>query len=159
MPGPIDYSKLTIYPNPDTVEWWQGTKAAKLLVRECNSCGYMFFPPYPMCARCNSMDLGWRQSAGTGVVYSYCVIVQPVAAMFARTVPFVIGLVELDDCRSPDGSLIRIPFAMIDDEDAVAIGLRAEVIFEPTNDQNIVMPRWKISAGADGVRNTWKFHQ
>ena len=65
MPGPIDYSKITIYPNFDTVEWWAGTKEGKLLVRECKSCGYMFFPPYPMCARCNSMDLGWHQSAGT----------------------------------------------------------------------------------------------
>ncbi len=100
------------------------------------------------------MDLGWHQSAGQGVIYSYCVIVQPVLAMFANTVPFVIGLVELNDCRSPDGSLIRIPFAMMDDEDAVAIGLPAEVVFEPTNDPKLVMPRWKISGIAE---NTWKF--
>jgi len=100
------------------------------------------------------MDLGWHQSAGKGVLYSYCVIVQPVAAMFVNTVPFVIGLVELDDCHSPDGSLIRIPFAMLDDEDAVAIGLPAEVVFEPTNDPNLVMPRWKISGAAP---NSWKF--
>ncbi|HZY60138.1 MAG TPA: zinc ribbon domain-containing protein, partial [Candidatus Binataceae bacterium] len=60
MPGPIDYSKITIYPSPDTAEWWGGTKEGRLLVRECRSCGYLFFPPYPMCARCNSMDLGWR---------------------------------------------------------------------------------------------------
>jgi uncharacterized OB-fold protein len=77
-----------------------------------------------------------------------------VLAVFANAVPFVIGLVELDDCRSPDGSLIRIPFAMVDDEDAVAIGLPAEVVFEPTNDPNLVMPRWKISGSA---KNTWKF--
>ena len=154
MPGPIDYSKITIYPSPDTIEWWAGTREGRLLVRECKACGYRFFPPYPMCARCNSMDLGWHQSAGKGVLYSYCVIVQPVAAMFVNTVPFVIGLVELDDCHSPDGSLIRIPFAMLDDEDAVAIGLPAEVVFEPTNDPNLVMPRWKISGA---TANSWKF--
>jgi uncharacterized protein len=154
MPGPIDYSKITIYPNPDTAEWWAGTKEGKLLVRECNSCGYMFFPPYPMCARCNSMNLGWRQSAGAGIIYSYCVIVQPVAAAFLNAVPFVVGLVELDDCRSPDGSLIRIPFAMLDDEDAVAIGLPAKVVFEPSNDPDLVFPRWKISGGSP---NQWRF--
>ncbi len=154
MPGPIDYSKITIYPNVDTVEWWAGTKEGKLLVRECKGCGYKYFPPYPMCARCNSVDLTWCQSTGKGTIYSYCVIVQPTLAMFSKTVPFVIGLVELDDCRSPDGSLVRIPFAMTDDEDAIAIGLPAEVVFELTNDPKIVMPRWKLSGSAD---NTWKF--
>ncbi|SRR5579871_1501510 len=156
MAGPIDYSTITIYPNPDTVEWWEGTRSGKLLVRKCNSCGYMFFPPYPMCARCNSMDLGWHQSAGTGIVHSYCVIVQPVAAAFVSAVPFVIGLVELDDCRSPDGSLIRIPFAMLDDEDEVAIGLPAGVVFEPMAGSDLVMPRWKLKGTSP---RTWQFQE
>jgi hypothetical protein len=45
---------------------------------------------------------------------------------------------------------------MVDDEADVAIGLPAEVVFEPTSDPNFVMPRWKISGTA---QNTWKFKE
>ena len=38
MPGPIDYSKITIVPDFDTVEWWMGTKERKYLVSQCKDC-------------------------------------------------------------------------------------------------------------------------
>ena len=34
MPGPIDYTKITIVPDFDTAEWWMGTKQGKYLVRQ-----------------------------------------------------------------------------------------------------------------------------
>jgi hypothetical protein len=37
MPGPIDYTKLRILPDFDTVEWWAGTKQHKYLVRQCKA--------------------------------------------------------------------------------------------------------------------------
>ena len=47
MPGPIDYSLINVKPDPDTKEWWDGTKEDRLLVRLCNDCGHKFFPPFP----------------------------------------------------------------------------------------------------------------
>ena len=44
MPGPIDYSKITIMPDFDTVDWWMGTKEHKYLVRQCNECQHKWFP-------------------------------------------------------------------------------------------------------------------
>jgi uncharacterized OB-fold protein len=155
MPGPIDYTKLRILPDYDTVEWWAGAKQRKYLVRRCNACGHKWFPPiFPACARCTSMDIGWFETAGKGVLHSYVVVVQPIVGAFIGTVPYIVAIIELDDCREADGSVTRVGGVMLNDEAEVAIGLPCEVVYEETNDSKIVMPRWRVSGTA---ANTWKF--
>ena len=100
------------------------------------------------------MDLGWFETAGTGVLHSYIVVTQPILGAFVEAVPYVVGLIELDDCHEADGSLVRVGGVMLDDEEDVAIGLPVSVEYEQTNEANIVVPRWKISGTAD---NVWKF--
>jgi uncharacterized OB-fold protein len=100
------------------------------------------------------MDLTWFETAGKGVLHSYIVVTQPILSAFIETVPYVVGLIELDDCHETDGSLVRVAGVLMDDEDAVAIGLPVEVVFEETKEPNIVIPRWKICGTAE---NTWKF--
>ncbi len=102
------------------------------------------------------MDLTWFESSGKGVLHSYVVVTQPILAAFVSAVPYVVGLVELDDCHEPDGSLTRIAGVMMDDEENVAIGLPVEVVFEQTADPNFVMPRFKVCGKAE---NTWKFNE
>ena len=87
MPGSIDYSKITITPDFDTAEWWMGTKDHKYLVRQCKDCGHKWFPPFPACSKCNSMDLGWFETAGTGVLHSYIVVTQPHPGRICRSGP------------------------------------------------------------------------
>src|SRR5579863_956248 len=100
MPGPIDYTKLRIVPDFDTREWWEGTKQHKYLVRQCRKCGHKWFPPtFPACGKCASMDIGWFETAGKGVLHCYVVVVQPIVGAFVGTVPYVVGVIELDDCR------------------------------------------------------------
>lgn len=155
MPGPIDYSKLRILPDFDTAEWWAGTRQHKYLVRQCKACGHKWFPPiFPACAKCASMETAWFETAGKGRIYSYVVVVQPIVGAFIGTVPYVVAIVELDDCKEADGRVTRVAGVMLNEESEVAIGLPCEVVYEETNDPKIVMPRWKISGGA---ANTWRF--
>ncbi len=156
MPGAIDYSKITIMPDFDTVEWWMGTKEHKYLVRQCKACGHKWFPPFPACSQCNSMDLGWFETAGKGVLHSYIVVTQPILGAFVEAVPYVVGLIELDDCHEANGSLVRVGGVMLDEEEDIAIGLPVQVEFEASNEPNIVVPRWKI---CDTAENTWKFSE
>jgi uncharacterized OB-fold protein len=156
MPGKIDYSKINIIPDEDTSEWWEGTKRGKLLIRQCKNCGHKWFPPFPACSKCTSMDLTWCETSGKGVMHSYVVVTQPILAAFVEAVPYVVGLIELEDCHEPDGTLTRVAGVMMNDENEVAIGLPAEVVFEPTADPNFVMPRWRISGKAE---NTWRFNE
>src|SRR5271155_4837553 len=88
MSKTIDYSKLRIIPDFDTREWWDGARAHKYLVRRCNRCGHKWFPPtFPACSKCTSMDLGWFETAGKGVIHSYVEVVQPIVGAFVGTVP------------------------------------------------------------------------
>lgn len=154
MPGPIDYSLLRVEPDPDTLEWWRATRDKRLLVGQCNQCGHKFFPPYPACPGCTSMDLGWYQTEGRGVIYSYTVAVHPILTPFIKTVPYVVAVIDLPDCSNPHGSATRIVGVLMDDEDKVAIGLPVKVVFEESPDSEYVMPRWRVCGTAE---NTWKF--
>lgn len=156
MPPKIDYGKLRIIPDPDTYEWWAGTRERKYLVRQCNSCGHKWFPPFPACARCTSMDLGWFETSGTGVIHSYIVVEQPILGAFVDAIPYVVALIELDGCHEADGSLVRVGGVMLDDEEQVAVGLPVKVEYEETGDPDFVVPRWKISGSRE---NCWHFDE
>ena len=151
----IDYSKLRIFPDHDTREWWAATRQHKYLVRRCDRCGHKWFPPgIPACSKCVSMEVGWFETAGTGVIHSYIVVAQPIVGAFVESVPYVVAIIELDDCKEEDGTVTRVAGVLTNDESEVAIGLPCKVLFEPTSDPNIVMPRWQISGTA---KDTWKF--
>ena len=157
MPVTIDYSKLRILPDPDTREWWDATRQHKYLVPMCNQCGHKWFPPnIPACSRCMSMDTGWFETAGKGVIHSYVVVTQPIVGAFVESVPYVVAVIELDDCKEADGTVTRVAGVLTNDEAEAAIGLPVEVLFEATTDPKIVMPRWRISGNAE---NTWKFSE
>jgi hypothetical protein len=47
-----------------------------------------------------------------------------------------------------DGSVTRVAGVLTDDHSKAAIGLPCEVLYEPTADPRIVMPRWKITASS-----------
>jgi uncharacterized OB-fold protein len=100
------------------------------------------------------MDLTWFDTAGRGVLHSYVVVTQPILGAFIEAVPYVVGLIELDDCQEADGSLVRVAGVLMNDEEEVAIGLPVEVVFEETKDPNIVIPRWRVCGTAE---NTWRF--
>ena len=155
MPVTIDYSKLRILPDPDTHEWWAATRKHKYLVRKCNRCGHKWFPPnLPACSKCTSMDIDWFETAGKGVIHSYVVVTQPIVGAFIGAVPYVVAVIELDDCKEEDGTVTRVAGVMTNDEAEVAIGLPCSVLFEETNDPKIVMPRWRVSGTAE---KTWRF--
>ena len=157
MAKTIDYSKLRIIPDFDTKEWWEGARQHKYLVRKCNKCGHKWFPPlFPACAKCTSMDVGWFETAGRGVIHSYVVVTQPIVGAFVGTVPYIVAIIELDDCKEADGAVTRVAGVMTNEEAEVGIGLPAQVLYEETADPKIVMPRWKVSGSSSDV---WRFEE
>ena len=117
MPGPIDYSLINLQPDHDSAGWWEGTAAHRLLVRSCEDCAHRWFPPGPVCPSCRSMNPGWHEAEGRGVIASYVVVCHPVLAAFREAVPYVVALVELPDCANANGEPVRIGGVLVDDED------------------------------------------
>ena len=154
MPGPIDYSLINHQPDYDSAGWWEGTAAHRLLVRSCEDCAHRWFPPGPVCPSCRSMNPGWHEAEGRGVIASYVVVCHPVLAAFREAVPYVVVLVELPDCANANGEPVRIGGVLVDDEDAAAIGAPVKVVYDHAPEDAFVVPRWRVSGEA---ADCWHF--
>jgi len=158
MPGPIDYGRLRVVPDPDTKEWWEGARHKKFLVRSKGE--HKWWPPVPACPFTGDMDgLGWYEASGKGVIHSYIVPTQPILAAFVNAVPYVVALVELTDCSAADGSyFVRVGGVLLDDEDKAEIGAPVELewvespqmyTYADGTEDHIQIPRWRVVGKGD----------
>lgn len=81
--------------DPTTVPFWQGAREGKLLIQRCAACGSHQFYPRPVCIRCGSLEVGWVQASGRGVVYSMTTVRVPVTPELEP--PYVVALVDLEE--------------------------------------------------------------
>jgi uncharacterized OB-fold protein len=81
----------------DTQPFWDGCREGRLLVPRCRACGETRWPPGPMCPACRSAETDWIEASGRGAVYSWVVVTHPVHPALVDQVPYVVGLVELDE--------------------------------------------------------------
>jgi uncharacterized OB-fold protein len=110
----------------DNEGFWTAARDGRLVVQRCRGCGARHHPPRPMCPECHSVDLGWEEAAGTGVVYSYALLHHPTHPAFEY--PVVAALVDLDEGVRLVTNVVGV------DPHEVAIGMPVEVAFEPTAD-------------------------
>jgi uncharacterized protein len=80
-----------------TRPYWDAARERRLVIQQCQSCGRSWHPPLPACPHCHASDLGWREAAGTGTVYTYTVVRHPTHAALADAVPYVVAIVELTE--------------------------------------------------------------
>ena len=76
---------------PDNAAFWAGTAAGKLLVKHCSACGKPHWYPRPHCPFCMSDKTVWKQSGGTGSIYTFSV------SRRVGPVPYAIAYVRLDE--------------------------------------------------------------
>ena len=114
-------------PTPTTTAFWEGAKRGELMLQfDPKSAKYQFWP------RANSVqtgrrDLEWKPATGRGTLYSYTVTHVP-AAGFEDGGPYIVGLIELDEGVRIIGNVRDVP------EDAIEIGMRMKVVWEPIGD-------------------------
>ncbi len=104
-----------------TEPWWNATREGRLLLQRCEACGGLQHYPRYACVRCGSVELGWTESAGDGVVDSFTAVHR--APRAGVPVPYLVARVRLDDGPLLLTNLVEVPA----DEDAVAIGDRVEL--------------------------------
>ena len=71
--------------------------AGTLVIQRCNACGEVNMYPRYRCPACQSADLGWQQSEGTGVLLTYAVIRAVPPKGFESDLPYAVGVVRLDE--------------------------------------------------------------
>jgi uncharacterized protein len=88
---------LPLFPEPDTEPFWAATAEHRLTYQVCRACGQIVFHPRRHCTGCLRDDLEWRDSAGRGTVYTFTVIRQNGHPFFRARIPYVVGLIDLDE--------------------------------------------------------------
>lgn len=84
-------------PSPETIDYWEGVKEGRLLVKRCRSCGAYHHPRRLLCTKCTSDEFDWVESSGLGTVYTYSEVHRAPTAAFQAEAPYTIGLIELDE--------------------------------------------------------------
>lgn len=79
-----------------TKPFWDAAKQKKLLIQyDPDSRSYQWWPR-ALSVKTGKMNLEWREVSGNGTLYSYTVTHVP-ATGFEDRVPYLVGLVELDE--------------------------------------------------------------
>ena len=116
--------------SPEAEEFFAGTVRGELRVQRCHACGLHHHYPRMACPHCGSDDLEWVTASGAGTVHSFTVVRQNGIPPFHEQVPFVVGLVDLDEA----GARLVAQLPTVAPEDA-RIGLRVRAQFRPASDR------------------------
>ena len=126
-------------------DYSEALKQNKLLGLKCNSCGVITVPPKMVCRKCTSPDMDIVELSGQGKIQTFTTVyVAPEGRQ--DEVPYMIGLVELDEGPWIMGNLIDI-----DPSEATM-----ELIGRRVKMGHKVFPGDKYSAG-DGARPLFSF--
>jgi uncharacterized OB-fold protein len=109
--------------------YWHGTKDEQLVLQVCDACGYVRWPPSPLCPECLADGGTWRPLPLEGTVYSVAVYEHCYHEAFRDDLPYNIAMVELDA-----GPRVMTNIVGIDNED-ITIGMRVVAAFTPVTDE------------------------
>jgi uncharacterized OB-fold protein len=91
-----------------------------------------------MCPECQSLETQWLEASGRGSVYSWVVVTHPVAAELVDQVPYVVGLIELEEGVRVVGNVLGCS------PEDVEAGMPVELFFEQIED--VHLPNFRRSA-------------
>src|SRR5229473_1066733 len=83
MPN-VEYRGMNLVIPENDSEWREHFKLArghKLMLRACQACGLMRYPPTHTCPWCMALEWNWKEVSGQGHIYSYEIVhhaIQPV---------------------------------------------------------------------------------
>ena len=101
MPN-VEYRGMNLVIPENDSEWREHFKLARshrLMLRGCNACGLLRYPPSHGCPWCAGPQWTWREVSGRGSIYSYEIVVHAIQPGFKDWAPYPVVLVELDEQR------------------------------------------------------------
>lgn len=116
--------------------FWDGLKAGRVMLQQCNSCQGWVFYPRRHCSHCWSHDLDWKEVSGAGSLYTYTVARVPTLPEFASAEPQILAVVELDEGVRMNTTLIGL------DPEQIEIGMRLKPVRATVNADGAVLLRY-----------------
>lgn len=103
--------------------FWEGLKARRLLIQQCNACDQWLFYPRRHCPACLAHDLAWREVSGAATLYSFTLTRIPTLPDFIDEMPQKLAVVELAEGVRINTTLVGL------DETQIAVGMPLQPVF------------------------------
>lgn len=79
-----------------TRPFWDAVGRGILTTTQCSDCGFLTFPPKPICPECWSENVQYIELSGSGALQSFTEVnIAPAA--FRHEAPYVIAIIDLDE--------------------------------------------------------------
>jgi len=130
--------------DPTTAPFFAAAARGELAVPRCDACGRYIWYPDSRCPACGNESLTWTVVSGRGTLFSWAVVERAFLPAFAEQVPFVTGLVALDEDPA-----VRIVSYIVDAEpQSLRPELALVVDFRPLSfptvpDRSVVVPMFR----------------
>ncbi len=105
--------------NSETEAFFDAARQGRFMIPVCAACGKAHWYPRAICPFCSSDKVEWRQSAGSGTIYTFSV-------MRRVKEPYVIAHVTLAEGPTMLTNIVDCDF------DTVRIGQKVAVVFRET---------------------------
>jgi uncharacterized OB-fold protein len=113
-------------PNETNRFYWEAASEHRLVLQRCDSCRLLQYPPDVVCVHCQSQSMTPTELSGTGTLYSFATVDRLFHVGFASVLPYIVGLVELDE-QPGLRMLTNIVEAVPED---LRVGMAVKVVFE-----------------------------
>ena len=110
---------------PPTARFWAAAAEGRLELPRCQSCGRLCWYPKESCSYCGDAALSWEPVAGRARLFSWVVVRNVFLPQYREKVPYVTGLVSLDEDPS-----VRLVTEIVDFEE-LEFDQPMEVVFRP----------------------------
>jgi hypothetical protein len=128
-------------PSPESAPYWKAAREHRLEIQHCDACGQFWFPPSQSCPHCLASNFTWMPVSGRGKVFSFVTYHRVYHPAFAKEVPYVVALVELDEGPRLLTNIVGVP------PQQVACDMPVQVTFDD-DDEGVAVPKFKpLKAG------------
>jgi uncharacterized OB-fold protein len=120
------------FPLPDlewepTREFWAAAARRELVIPRCADCGTWVWYPRESCAACQGSRMPWTPVSGRGHLFSWAVVRRALVKPFAGKVPYLTGLVALEEDPK-----VRLVTTLVDcAAEELRVDLPVRVVFRP----------------------------
>lgn len=123
--------------------FWAGLRERQVRVQRCEDCGRHRFPASRYCPHCHGSKFQWEAVAGSGEVESFCIFHKAYFPGFVADMPYAVIQVKLDS-----GVRFFSNMAGGSANDAIAVGMRVEAVFEDVDRELTLLKFRKAEAGS-----------
>jgi len=127
--------------DPLYAPFWDSAAQHRIDMQRCDACGFVRWPPRPLCPECLVPGGTWTTLRPTGTVWSYATYEHAYHPAFVEELPYTCALVELEDgprlvtrIEAADGRELEIGQRVTASYVEVADGITL-VYFAPAGDQ------------------------